>query len=232
MILFYTSGIIDASSLLEADEFMHCIKVLRHKLGDIIHITDGNGIQATAEIIEIKKSQAALRIIESESIKKSLNKFHLAIAPPKNRNRWEWILEKSVEIGVDNIIPLKSKNSERTKFNLERGQKIVRSAALQSLRPYHPALQELCTFENLIKDYDDNWNKLIAHYREDNIHINQFQSDSNNHIIIVGPEGDFSPNEIEEAMNANFKLVNISNNRLRTETAGVVAINLLVSKYE
>ncbi len=170
MILFFASNRSDESAWLEEDEFKHCCKVLRKQVGDIIHVTDGQGMFAEAEIVNLEKRSAQLQLKEVKSIPKSKTHVTLAIAPPKNRSRWEWLLEKSVELGVDTIVALKTKNSERSRINIDRIRKIIRSASLQSLRPYHPNIyeaKELKSFIHDIKLYDYRINHIFTSHFTD-----------------------------------------------------------------
>jgi len=228
MILFYVSDISGTKCTLEEDEFQHCCKVLRYKAGDKIFITNGTGVFAQAQIEKINKRNAELVVLSQESKTPSDHKKVLAVAPPKNRGRWEWLLEKSVEIGVDKIIPMTTGNSERAKLNIERSQKIIRSAALQSKRIVHPSISEMTSFDKIISDktYSD-YLKMIAHFKPENPHVLSFLPHKKSKIILVGPEGDFRSEEIEKATSKNFNLVNISENRLRTETAALVSVNFL-----
>lgn len=229
MIIFFVSDISPTNCFLEEDEFQHCIKVLRHKENDVIHITNGQGFFAKARIQKIKKRIAELVVISQEELHDYDSKVFLCVSPPKNRSRWELLLEKSVEIGVNTIVPMTSGNSERVKFNIERSQKIMRSAALQSKRIIHPNIEEITTFDKIIsnKKYKE-FNKFIAHYGDGNLHLKNINLKASSSIVLIGPEGDFRKEEITKALDQNFKLVNISNNRLRTETAALVAVNFLV----
>ncbi len=228
MILFFVSDISTSKCTLEEDEFQHCCKVLRNKVDDTVFITDGQGVFAQARIVKVNKRNADLEVLSKETKTASSFIKVLCVAPPKNRSRWEWLLEKSVEIGVDVIIPMTTGNSERVKLNIERSQKIMRSAALQSKRIIHPSISEITSFDKIISNSEySNYLKLIAHFKEENEHIIQVSKEGKNKIILVGPEGDFRPEEIEKALTENFKLVNISQNRLRTETAALVCVNFL-----
>lgn len=230
MILFYTDVIDDGPLIIEGDEYTHCCKVLRKKEGDLINVTDGKGGSASAKIIEIKKSKALLEVIERYSHTAPKLQIIMAIAPPKNRSRWEWLVEKSVEIGVDKIIPLRTKNSERIKIKIERSEKIMRSAALQSLRYFHPEITEITNLTELVETYSSqNVDKYLAHYHKDNVHVLKANSNHNIKLILIGPEGDFTPEELVMLNDNNFTQVNLSSNRLRTETAGIIAVNLLLS---
>ena len=230
MNLFYSANINDNEAILDEDEFRHCCKVLRHRVGDIIHITNGTGILAEAKISEIKKQEAILEIRSIETHSGNKNPFVIAIAPPKNRSRWEWFLEKSVEVGVDKIMPFVGYHSEMVKINSERSRKIIRSASLQSLRYHHPEITEIQPLNNLVASYNSlEFNKLIATYNPANKHIIEIKFQPLPTIILIGPEGDFSASEIEICNKAGFISINISQNRLRTETAGVIAINLAIN---
>ena len=228
MILFYTSEIINNKALLTEDEFQHCCKVLRHKEGDIIQITNGQGIFAEARIDNVQKRQAELSILSQQSIQNSSTIIELAVAPPKTKTRWEWLLEKSVEVGVDVISPIITSNIERNKINLERNKKIIRSAALQSKRIIHPRMNEIIKLgKYLDKEEVKNATKILCHYNEDNPHIHESNITNNHLIVFIGPEGDFSQDEVDILKNHKSHLVNISNNRLRTETAAIIAVSQL-----
>jgi len=230
MIVFYIKSIVDKQAIIEDEEYVHCCKVLRNKVGDTIHITDGKGLSGTATIESISKKSAAISIQSTTQHTQSPHQYTIAIAPPKNRSRWEWFVEKSVEIGVTKIIPLKTKNSERAKINIERSQKIIRSAAIQSLRHHHPLISDTMTLDQLLEYGQSYDGRYTAHYKPEHKHLLDCQKDQLSSIIIIGPEGDFTENELQATVNHKFSAVNISKNRLRTETAGIVAITQLVSK--
>ncbi len=231
MIVFYIKNTTNSEAIIEDEEYVHCCKVLRHKVGDIIHITDGQGISGTASIESISKKSASLKILSTIEHEISPYQYTVAMAPPKNRSRWEWFVEKSVEIGVTKIIPLKTKNSERTKLKIERSQKIIRSAAIQSLRYHHPIITEPMSLDQLL-EYGQSYDaKYIGHYKPDHKTLLSQHNNPLSSIIIIGPEGDFTEDEIISSVNNNFLPVNISENRLRTETAGIVAITQLVSAH-
>lgn len=230
MILFYVNDLENENVFLEEDEYTHCCKVLRKKVGDQINVTDGKGLSAIATIIEVHKKKALLNIDSTQTHKRIESYLTIALAPPKNRSRWEWFLEKSIEIGADNIIPMRTKNSERVKINIERSHKIIRSAALQSLRYFHPQVTEVTNFEKVVENCDGNsFQKFVAHFKEGNEHLKDCKSLHNQKVILIGPEGDFTPEELSQLAQNNFQEVNISANRLRTETAGLVALNLLMN---
>lgn len=232
MILFFVRDLDENRAFLEEDEFRHCIKVLRKKEMDLINVTDGRGRFATAKIIHIAKSRAELQINEIEQKAAKENTLYLAIAPPKSKSRWEFILEKSVECGVDVILPFQSMHSERVKINVDRAKKIIRSAALQSKRIVHPSIANLCSLDALIDFAKNNdIESFIAHYQEDNTSLGKIGFNSKNQMLLIGPEGDFNPLELEKAIQAGFLPVKLSRNRLRTETAAMVAVTLIESLY-
>jgi 16S rRNA (uracil1498-N3)-methyltransferase len=212
----------DKTGILTSDESWHCTKVLRKKVGESIRIIDGKGCfyDAVLEVVSEKKCTA--RIVSDPIIQPKRNYYlHLAIAPTKQIDRIEWMIEKAVEIGIDEISFLTTHNSERTVIKSERIQKIIESAVKQSLQSYIPKLNGLLSFKEII-----NLNKadqcFIAHCHDSNKeNLKQLEFKNKSTLILIGPEGDFSKEEIELALKNNFKSLSISSNRLRTETAGL-----------
>lgn len=230
MILFLADSIKADTAMLTEDEYTHCCKVLRHKEGDIINITDGKGISAHATITSLSKKNASLRLEDIKHHDAPIKEITIGIAPPKNRGRWEWFVEKSVELGVTRIIPLKTKNSERIKVNIDRSKKIMKSAALQSLRYHHPEIAPLQTLNHFLEQSKADANigsQFIAHYENNNRHLKDVEIDTHRRTILIGPEGDFTQEELQIVQDHSFQMVNISDNRLRTETAGIHAISIL-----
>lgn len=227
MILFYSQDLSLSTALLEEDEYHHCCKVLRHKVGDEITVTNGAGTTAKALIKEISKKKATLELLEKIEFQKKEGKITLAVSPPKNRARWEWLLEKAVELGVARIIPMTTQRTERSRINLERSRKIMRSAALQSLRHFHPQIEENISFLNLMKGYKQSSDKYVAHYNKDNLNLLSSIKNNEQSIILVGPEGDFTDDEMAIALKNGYKSVNISSHRLRTETAAIIVVDQL-----
>ena len=231
MNLFYTSKINDDFHTLNEEESRHCKKVLRLKIGDSINLTDGVGGLFEAEIIDDSSKQLKVRIIKTSSEFGKRNfKLHIAIAPTKNISRFEWFLEKATEIGIDEITPLISNYSERKVVKNERLNKVITSAIKQSIKAYHPILNSTTNFKEFIKK-EQNCQKFIAHCEDDKKEnlkdLYKFGSDV---LILIGPEGDFSRDEIELAKKAGFIPISLGESRLRTETAGIVAchtVNLI-----
>ena len=231
MHLFYIPDISTGLQLLPPEESMHCIKVLRLKKGDTIYLTDGAGGLYKTAIIDDHPKKCTLKVIESKyNVGKKDFKIHIAIAPTKNINRFEWFLEKATEIGIDQITPLLCEHSERKVIKPERLNKIITAAMKQSLKTYHPDLNEMTSFENFIPTADSD-QKFIAYCSESfDKHLKDKYIKGKNVIVLIGPEGDFSPSEVEAAIKNGYNPVSLGPARLRTETAGIVAchtINLI-----
>ena len=226
MQLFYLKGPKD-EIILSAEESKHATKVLRKKEGDILNFTDGKGNLYKAEITIADTRKCRLTILSSEQKEKQHNyHLHIAIAPTKNMDRFEWFLEKATEIGIDEITPVICCRSERKIIKKERGSRILLSAMKQSLKYHLPKLNEAVSITNFLKKKFDG-KKYIAHCengeKKDLKKINKTEKT----IILIGPEGDFSPKEIESALGNQFKAVNLAKNRLRTETAGIIAVHTI-----
>lgn len=231
MHLFYTPDIRGNIYTLNEIESKHCIKVLRLDTNDTIQLIDGNGGFYVARILEPNQKKCTVEIIETQKEFGKRNHYlHIAIAPTKNIDRFEWFLEKATEIGIDEITPILCEHSERKAIKPERLEKIIISAVKQSLKGYKPKLNELTILDDFLR-INFKENKFIAHCEETNKTL--LKNDYNKGadvIILIGPEGDFSPQEITLAKDNNFQEISLGESRLRTETAGVVAchtINLL-----
>jgi 16S rRNA (uracil1498-N3)-methyltransferase len=212
----------DKTGILTSDESWHCTKVLRKKVGESIRLIDGKGSFYDAILEVVSEKKCTTRIVSDPIIQPKRNYYlHLAIAPTKQIDRIEWMIEKAVEIGIDEISFLTTHNSERTVIKTERIQKIIESAVKQSLQSYIPKLNGLLSFKEII-----NLNKadqcFIAHCHDSNKEdIKQIEFKNKSTLILIGPEGDFSIEETDLALKNNFKALSISSNRLRTETAGL-----------
>jgi 16S rRNA (uracil1498-N3)-methyltransferase len=229
---FYMSNYEDAQKQIVLDEetSKHVVQVLRMKVGEQLNLTDGKGTLLTCEITEANKKHCAVSVTGSHLTPRTLQQVTIAISLLKNTNRFEWFLEKATEIGVSEIIPLNCERTEKEKFRLERMLGICISAMLQSQQVWLPVLHEPVKFENIEGWKCGNGHNYIAHCMEANkeylfpTHISTFS-----HLLIcIGPEGDFTSSEIELALQHNFTPVSLGNNRLRTETAGVVAAAILL----
>jgi len=226
MQLFYNPSLAKDTKLLSFDkvESRHIIKVLRKKEGDLLQITNGNGLLFEAVIFEANEKHCSVTITSiSEKPKSHPYYLHIAIAPTKLNERFEWFLEKATEIGVDEITPLLCEHSERKLVKSDRLEKILISASKQSLHFHHPKLNELTPFSNFLAQ-EFKGLKLIAHCDDqDKIPLKQLVKPNERVTILIGPEGDFSLKEIKLALKNAYKSVSLGNSRLRTETAGVVA---------
>lgn len=228
---FYIDGYDGSSMLLTLNEetSKHVVQVLRMKHGEEMNLTDGKGSLLNASIMEPHKKNCVVKINAVTKTDAPKRKVSIAVSLVKNASRFEWFLEKATEIGVSEIIPLISERTERQHFRYDRMKGIVISAMLQSQQTWMPVLREPTKFENLKMLQFENALKLIAHCDEttrtpfSNFQINQFS----NYIILIGPEGDFSPAEIELAIENGYQPVMLGETRLRTETAAVVAATLL-----
>lgn len=225
MQLFYNQNITETTTdfSFDKEESKHIVKVLRKKTGDILHITNGNGWLFNAEIIVPDIKKCMVRIVSKTLQPKRCYDLHLAVAPTKMNDRFEWFLEKATEIGVETITPIICDHSERKIIKKDRFEKILQSAMKQSLRCYLPTLNDAITFKSLIKQ-DFTGDVFIAHCEETSRKSLKKELKPNTDItILIGPEGDFSVKEIKQALQNGFKPVTLGETRLRTETAAIIA---------
>lgn len=223
--LFYTPRIENGFVYIGEEESRHLLAVLRRKVGDPLQTTDGRGNFYETEITETGKRHAVARIISTVAAPAERPfKLHLAIAPTKQIERFEWLLEKATEIGIDEISPLLCKHSERTTIRVDRLEKILVSAMKQSLRASLPKLNELTPFQSFVKAASGAC-KRIAWCTEANLpHLSEAITPGSDIVIAIGPEGDFSQTEIDLALEHGFTGVSLGAARLRTETAGIMAV--------
>ncbi len=228
MQIFYAPDINSQLYTLSEQESKHCIKVLRLKQDDNINLIDGNGGFYTAKITDTNPKHCTVEIIdEQQNFGKKDYKVSIAIAPTKNIHRFETFLEKSCEIGIDEIFPIICRYSERKIIKPERLQKVILSAVKQSVKAYLPSLSELKSFKEIIEQNFEGL-KYIAHCCDTpKVKLKNVYQKGENVLIFIGSEGDFSPEEIELAEQNGFISVNLSDSRLRTETAGIVACTLI-----
>jgi 16S rRNA (uracil1498-N3)-methyltransferase len=210
---------------LTAEESWHCTKVLRMKSGEKIHLIDGAGNFYEGELSLLNEKKCVATITEGPKTQaKHPYYLHLAIAPTKNIDRMEWLVEKAVEIGIDEITFMRCKNSERTVIKEDRLIKIAESAVKQSLQAYIPKINGLTNFSDVISVNADL--KLMAHCEESTKKtIKDFEIKDRKSLVLIGPEGDFSKEEIAAAKTAGFSELSLGANRLRTETAGLYVCN-------
>lgn len=211
---------------LDEDTSKHVVQVLRMNTGEKLQLTDGKGHLLTAEIIDPHKKKCSVKIIDRSFKSKEEKKVSIAISLLKNASRFEWLLEKATEIGVAEIIPFISARTEKQHFRYERMQQIIVAAMMQSQQVWLPVLHQPVHFEEVLTSTEYN-DLLIAHCEDDQkINIRDFHA-STSIQILIGPEGDFTKDEIESALAKGYKPVTLGHTRLRAETAGVVAATLL-----
>jgi 16S rRNA (uracil1498-N3)-methyltransferase len=225
MNLFYSYNL-QNSNVLPEEESAHAIKVLRLKCGDEIDIIDGQGLFCKAKITLMHPKHCEFQVFERISDKNPRkHNLHIAIAPTKNIDRFEWFVEKATEIGIDRITPLLCRFSERKTLKIERLEKIIVAACKQSQQLYFPKIEEIINFDSFLQQTgNNNAQKFIAHcYPTEKPLLKNICLPAKDTIILIGAEGDFSIEEIALAQKYGFIAVSLGNSRLRTETAGIVA---------
>ena len=228
MQLFYVENLKNRNQLSQ-EESNHCLLVLRKKINEKIYITDGHGTIYSTIINNIDNKIVQFKNLSTEYIKPKEPKVHIAIALTKNRTRFEWFLEKATELGIDEITPLICENSERKKINLLRSQKILISALKQSNNCTLPKLNNITNFTDFLPKSSQN--TYIAHCHDkpkrDLKGVLKTHKKEDLLTVIIGPEGDFTEEEILLGEKFNIYAVKLSNQRLRTETAGIVACHMM-----
>lgn len=239
MHVFYTPDLQDqAHYQLNEEESKHCSRVLRLSVGDTVFLIDGRGGLYEAKIETAAKKHVELRITKTtKAYQKRNHHLHIAVAPTKNIDRLEWFLEKATEIGIDEITPIICERSERKVVKGDRLEKVITAAVKQSLQAYHPVLNSAVTFSELLAqqtnaqqtelhtDAQKSVSKLIAHCIDDEQrrYLKDLVQPHGNYLMLIGPEGDFSPQEISSALAEGFMPVTLGTTRLRTETAALAA---------
>ena len=224
MHIFYTPDINSNTYNLSEEESKHCIKVLRLDAASLLYLVDGKGGFYEALVEDPHPKRTRLKILSKvENFGKRNHYLHIAIAPTKNIERVEWFLEKATEIGIDEITPIICDRSERKDIKAERLNKVITSAMKQSIKAYHPILNEPVRFSELITK-NAFTQKFIAHCMDGGkTTIREQLIPNSNYLIVIGPEGDFTLEELEVAVNNNFIPVSLGDSRLRTETAALEA---------
>lgn len=226
MIQFYAPDI-ETSGLLPESESGHCCRVLRMKEGDEVTVVDGKGTRFKCVIKEAHPKHTYVEILERELVPSHWGfELTLAVAPTKHADRMEWMLEKAVEIGVDKIVLLKCARSERKVMKTERLEKVMISAMKQSLKGVLPIIEEVTDFKSFVNNVADNVGKYFGYCSSDYHRADFAQNCKTNTpiIIMIGPEGDFSPEEVSFAVEQGFMPVTFGDSRLRTETAALYAV--------
>jgi len=225
MQLFYNAELLEETKnfSFDRDESRHIIKVLRRKIDDILLITNGHGLIFTAVITDSNTKACSVKIVEVKKIAPSKHSLHLIVAPTKMNERYEWFLEKATEIGVQEITPILCDRSERKHVKIERFKKVILSAMKQSSQAYLPKINPLITFKDFLDKPQSN-QLFIAHCDDSKrFQLSKQLKLHSDYTIMIGPEGDFSSDEIAKAKEKGFVPVLLGNTRLRTETAAIVA---------
>lgn len=223
---FYTEQLNDDEIILNEETSKHVVQVLRMPKGAQLNVTDGKGKKALTSIIDDHRKKCRLKVEKIALTDKLQPEIAIAISLLKNNARFEWFLEKATEIGVNKIIPLLCNRTSKEKFRLDRMQNIMISAMLQSQQCWMPEIQEPIDFNACVSFIYEQ--KFIAHCEETTRSmLGSEMKAGHSKIILIGPEGDFTPTEIELALKHNYNPVSLGATRLRTETAGVVAATLM-----
>ncbi|MFI3332206.1 MAG: 16S rRNA (uracil(1498)-N(3))-methyltransferase [Rikenellaceae bacterium] len=237
MQLFYAPNINPPHYTLSEEESKHAVRVLRLSEGDSITITNGVGSLFLCRIIEANPKRCSVEVTSQKDHFEPLPyNLTMCVAPTKNIERFEWFLEKATEIGVNEIYTLLSLHSERKTIKYERENKVVTSAMKQSLKAYHPQLHDITPFKNII-ERECSAERFIAHCNEPlspegKPFLGDVVPTSGNIEIMIGPEGDFSPEEVKAALARGYREISLGSQRLRTETAAVVAVSIVATKSE
>ncbi len=228
MQLFYQPLLTDNYFVLDAEESRHCVRVLRKKEGDTINLIDGKGTFYEARITTADAKACTFIIINTWKELARNYRIHLGIAPTKNADRLEWFVEKAVEIGIDEISLLICSNSERKKLKTDRLERKAISAMKQSVKATLPLIHEPVAYAKFIRQTRQYPYKFLAYVSDTPIpHLLHTAMPGQPYTMLIGPEGDFSASEIEQALQAGFHPVSLGASRLRTETAGVAACHIL-----
>ena len=225
---YYTDNVLEETIILPEDEAHHALKVLRKNQGDTIIVVDGKGGKYETILETDNIHNCKLKIIDKkEEFGKASHYIHIAIAPPKSHDRAEWFVEKVVEMGIQEISFITTQYSQRNNVKLNRIRKTAISAMKQSLKSYLPQINDIINFVDFI-EICSNRDKYVGYLgigKRKLLH--QISLPDGNYCVLIGPEGDFIPEEIEAASNRGFKCISLGNSRLRTETAGIVACQIL-----
>lgn len=232
MQLFYAPEISLPRYTLPEEESKHCIRVLRMAIGDELHLTDGKGNMYRCKVVNDNAKRCEVEVVETTPEYERMSYgLVMAVAPTKIIDRFEWFLEKATEIGVSELYPIECDHSERRQIKLEREEKVVTAAVKQSLKAYHPTLHDMTSVRDVIAmDFDGD--KFIAHCDKEfgeRVYLGNLVKKGANTLILIGPEGDFSKEEINFALQNGFKAISLGRERLRTETAAVVATTVVAT---
>lgn len=232
MQLFYAPEISLPRYTLPEEESKHCVRVLRMTVGDELHLTDGKGNMYRCKVVSDNVKRCEVEVVETwPEYERMSYGLTMCVAPTKIIDRFEWFLEKATEIGISEVYPLECDHSERRQIKLEREEKVITAAVKQSLKAYHPVLHDLTSVRDIIA-MDFEGEKYIAHCDSsfgERPYLGNLVKKGANTLILIGPEGDFSKEEINFALQNGFKAISLGRERLRTETAAVVATTVVAT---
>lgn len=221
-----------ASGILCPEESLHCVKVMRHREGDAVVVTDGRGTRFDCVIRKADPRGCTLSVEAMTEVAPPAYNLRMAVAPTKNIDRFDWFVEKAVEIGVTRITPIETEHSERTRVRVDRLQRIILAAAKQSLKYHLPAVDDVTPIDELLTS-DTSEQKFILHCADKpKEHLFTAASKGAGTLVLIGPEGDFSSKEVDKALSLGYKECTLGPERLRTETAALVATNVIALRNQ
>ena len=224
---YYAPQISDKNQLFELneEESYHIINVMRYKIGSNLKLVDGKGNNYTVELFQIKNKKCILNIIKKSTLKTQKPFIHIAISPTKKNDRFEWFLEKSTELGVSRITPIICDRTIRKKINHERAKKIIISSFKQSKRRFIPSIDDITNLKEIRIKSSNNFIACCQDILK--INLDLIPKNKKYYLFFIGPEGDFTKSELNWALTNNIKPLSLGENRLRTETAGIMAVNFV-----
>ncbi|MCC7233464.1 MAG: 16S rRNA (uracil(1498)-N(3))-methyltransferase [Bacteroidia bacterium] len=223
MDLFYDADFSESNPILNETESHHLVKVLRARVGDPVRITNGKGDFFNARIAEINTGTCLLKVERKYPEMHKKYRLHIAVAPTKSQDRMEWLLEKATEIGIDEITPVVCMHSERRTLQMQRLNKIMVAALKQSMKATLPVLHPISSFDEIIRT--KGWEQKFICTEGAGKHLKVVSSPSLKYLVLIGPEGDFHPDEVARAKDSGFLDANLGGNRLRTETAALQVVS-------
>ena len=224
---FYTPHISDENQLIELDveESYHIVNVMRYKIGSNLKLVDGKGNNYTVELCQIKNKKCIVNIIKKSTSKPQKPFIHIAISPTRKNERFEWFLEKSTELGVSRITPIICDRTIRKKIKYERAKKIIISSFKQSKRKFIPLIDDIINLKEVKIKSSNSFIACCQNILKINLDI--IPNNKNYYQFFIGPEGDFTESELNWALTNNIKPLSLGENRLRTETAGIMTVNFI-----
>ncbi|THH41610.1 RsmE family RNA methyltransferase [Neolewinella litorea] len=231
MQLFYDSDLSEGVHHLAEEEARHAIRVLRKRVGDELDLVDGRGGWYRGRVLEISKRACVLDVVLlRREPYRTPHSLTLLVAPTKNIDRFEWVLEKATEIGVDHIQPMITEHSERQRLRADRLERVLQSAMKQSLRAWLPTLGDLVSWQDALDAIPEGGDRFLAYLGEEEVPLlSHALRPGRDTVVAIGPEGGFSPSEAEAARTRDFRFVSLGPHRLRTETAALTAVHTIES---